>query len=305
MNVIDFKKITSAWEHSTEKFAFFRTWASNTYVSYGKLRDLDYTERSQITWNQRNFQQSPEYADWLFQWEILEYEDVLLLYSKMGWKLEPWMNEIPMEHNDDYDFFYYKITMSQIYDRLEAIEDDAEFCYALLCLISPISEDRKLYKEYVSKLITGLREAGLGSCLELENEKKQKAFIAMSFASGMNKARRRIEKAISDCGYEPTVIDVKEHNNQIVPEIYREIEASAFVVADLTGQRGGVYYEAGYAVAKGKELILCCRKDESDKVHFDVAQINTIFWDDEEELFERLKKRIQATVPIVFPEPVG
>ena len=40
---------------------------------------------------------------------------------------------------------------------------------------------------------------------------------------------------------------------------YRK-EESAFVIADLTGGRGGVYYEAGYAMAKGKQIILSCKK---------------------------------------------
>ncbi len=57
-----------------------------------------------------------------------------------------------------------------------------------------------------------------------------------------------------------------------------------------------VYYEAGYAAAKGKPIILSCRKNEQKEVHFDVAQINTIFWEDEIDLQERLEKRICATV---------
>ena len=71
---------------------------------------------------------------------------------------------------------------------------------------------------------------------------------------------------------------------------------NAFVIADLTGQRGGVYYETGYAVAKDKLLILSCKKSTEEKPHFDVAQINTIFWEDEGNLYSRLTKRIKATI---------
>ena len=87
---------------------------------------------------------------------------------------------------------------------------------------------------------------------------------------------------------------MKEHNNQIVPEIFKEIDDSEFVIADLTGHRGGVYYEAGYAMAKEKTVILSCRDGEN--THFDVAQINTIYWQNEDDLFERLIRRIKATV---------
>lgn len=55
----------------------------------------------------------------------------------------------------------------------------------------------------------------------------------------------------------------------------------------------GVYYEAGYARAKNKPLILCCKKDKNENPHFDVAQINTIFDKDEKDLTERLKKELK------------
>ena len=62
----------------------------------------------------------------------------------------------------------------------------------------------------------------------------------------------------------------------------------------------GAYYEAGYAQALGKQVIMCCRKSEFDsdkgRPHFDVAQKSMIVWKDEEELVERLRKRIEATV---------
>ena len=39
------------------------------------------------------------------------------------------------------------------------------------------------------------------------------------------------------------------------------------MIAELTGNRNGVYYEAGYATALGKEVIVAYR--EGEKVHFD------------------------------------
>lgn len=140
-----------------------------------------------------------------------------------------------------------------------------------------------------------LKGYGLEECERMLGNNK-KVFIAMWFDESMNKAKGQIKAAIRSCGYEPMIMDDKEYNNQIVPEIFKEIEDSKFVVADLTGHRGGVYYEAGYAVAKNKELILCCKKGED--IHFDVAQINTIFWENEQQLHARLAKRIKATIGI-------
>lgn len=122
----------------------------------------------------------------------------------------------------------------------------------------------------------------------------KKVFIAMWYDDSMKKAKGQIMSAIKSCGYEPVIMNSKEYNGQIVPEMFKEIEESKFVVADLTGNRGGVYYEAGYAVAKNKELILCCRHGE--EIHFDVAQINIIFWENEQELRAKLIRRIEATI---------
>ena len=138
--------------------------------------------------------------------------------------------------------------------------------------------------------------------LQENNLISPQGFIAMWFDSSMTTAKQKIIQAITDCKYNAMIIDDKEHNNQIVPEILYEIRKSKFIIADLTGQRNGVYYEAGYAQALGKQVILTCRNisanDESNglKPHFDVSQKNTIFWSDEEDLYCRLIKRIEATV---------
>jgi len=132
--------------------------------------------------------------------------------------------------------------------------------------------------------------------LEEQNKVIQQGFIAMWFDSSMEDARKKIIQVVEECGYLPRIIDLKEHNNQIVPEIFFEIKRSRFVLADLTGQRNGVYYEAGYAEALNKPVILSCKESDFENRHFDVAQKNTIQWKDLEDLYKRLKDRIKATV---------
>ena len=133
---------------------------------------------------------------------------------------------------------------------------------------------------------------------ELENQYKvnPQCFIVMWFDNSMTAVRESIKSAITECGYIPMIIDDKEHNNQIVPEILHEIKQSIFMIADLTEHRNGVYYEEGYAQALGKEVILSCKKDNFDNRHFDVSQKNTIKWNTPDELKEKLVKRIKATV---------
>ena len=136
--------------------------------------------------------------------------------------------------------------------------------------------------------------------LEENHQVVPQAFIAMWFDSNgtMDLARNKIKEAIITSGYAPVIIDEKQHNNQIVPEIFYEIKQSTFIVADLTKHRNGVYYEAGYAQALDKEVIVTCRKDEftARKVHFDIAQKNAIVWKNEDELYDKLLKRIEVTV---------
>ena len=131
---------------------------------------------------------------------------------------------------------------------------------------------------------------------KLQSKILPQAFIAMWFDYTMKRAREKIFEAIKACGYIPIIIDLKEHNNQIVPEIFSEIQQCSFMIADLTGQRSGVYYEAGYGQGIGKEVIMCCRKDDFINRHFDVAQKNTIVWENEDDLCNRLINRIKATI---------
>lgn len=125
-------------------------------------------------------------------------------------------------------------------------------------------------------------------------------FIAMSFDKSVEYIENAFKEAIKATGYTPIIIKDKEHNNYIMPEIFYAIEHAAGVVVDVTKENLGVYYEAGYALGKKKEVIVCCKeeifKDPEKKPHFDIAQKSMIIWKDEKDLIERLKSRINATI---------
>ena len=131
------------------------------------------------------------------------------------------------------------------------------------------------------------------------NEIKQ-GFIAMSYKPECNPILETFRAAIHESGYIAQVIGEKEHNHQIVPEMFFEIERSKFMVVDVTHQNYGAYYEAGYAQALGKEVIVCCSKEVFDnpetRPHFDIAQKAMIVWTDHADLKDKLKRRIEATV---------
>jgi len=80
-----------------------------------------------------------------------------------------------------------------------------------------------------------------------------------------------------------------------------EIQASDFVVADLSHDNLGAYWEAGYAEGLGKPVIYTCEqaKFEATKTHFDTNHHLTIVWDSEhpEDAGSALKATIRATLP--------
>ena len=122
-------------------------------------------------------------------------------------------------------------------------------------------------------------------------------FVAMAFAPDMKDVREAIKNALIACGYNPRVMDEIEHNHQIVLEMLYEIREARFVVAELTGHNNGAYFEAGYALGHGKEVIQVCQKEKfGEDGHFDVKQVNTILWDTTEDLTSKLIARIKATI---------
>ena len=167
-----------------------------------------------------------------------------------------------------------------------------------------------------------LTAEGLDEASEAASRKLyKKAFVAMWFTEEMDAVyQTTIKPAIKETGFDSLVISNKEHNNDINSEIIAEIKQSRFLVADLTGQRGGVYFEAGFALGLGipviwtcheewfnKEVIVtskvlvdgqekACQVKELRRTHFDVEHFPFIIWKTPEELSQKLKNRIRATI---------
>ena len=124
-------------------------------------------------------------------------------------------------------------------------------------------------------------------------------FVAMWFAPSMNVVwEQAFYPAIKRAGYSPLRIDKKEHNNKIDDEIMASIRGARFIIADFTGERGGVYFEAGFANGLGKPVIWTVRHEWLEKLHFDTRQFNHITWTDNnlKDLQDALTLRIEATI---------
>lgn len=130
--------------------------------------------------------------------------------------------------------------------------------------------------------------------LQKNTSNGRSALVAMKFGDETKKLREAIRKGVGNAGYIAVFIDEVQHNDFITPELLKHIRDSKFVVVDLTHLNNGAYFEEGYAMGLGKEVIQLCQKDV--KLHFDIAQKNTIIWNTEEDIPIKLTNRIKATV---------
>jgi len=120
----------------------------------------------------------------------------------------------------------------------------------------------------------------------------------MSFAEELDEAYLLgIKPAVEqDCGLIAIRMKELEHNQDICDRLLSEIRQAQFVIADFTGHRSGVYYEAGFARALGREVINCCRESDFDGLHFDTNHLNHIKWATAADLRQKLADRIRATI---------
>jgi len=128
-------------------------------------------------------------------------------------------------------------------------------------------------------------------------------FVAMAFTDSNGKpveatARDAIKSTLEKNDWLPIIVDEVEHNDGIMDKVLASINDSRFVIAELTYQKSGVYYEAGYAKGRGLPVIHIVSKEQLSLCHFDVKHLNLIVWQNIEDLKTKLENRIKATVLI-------
>lgn len=147
--------------------------------------------------------------------------------------------------------------------------------------------------------------------LQKNQTNNKHVFVSMSFSEATKETREAIRKGIIGAEMSPDFIDEIIHNHQIVPEMFRLIKDCRLLVLDITDPNYGAYYEAGYALGLGKEVIITCSRemfnkeyttDEEKKYakytrpHFDIAQKQILIWDNHDDLTKKLQEWIKAVV---------
>lgn len=131
------------------------------------------------------------------------------------------------------------------------------------------------------------------------------AFMAMQFGDEeLDRIYRGHFKAgVAAAGFDLKRVDEGQPAGLIDDRLRVEIRQCRFLIADLTHENRGAYWEAGFAEGLGKPVIYTCRKDVfEDKTrgtHFDTNHHLTVTWESDklDDAVERLKATIRATLP--------
>lgn len=175
---------------------------------------------------------------------------------------------------------------SEYIEKIKQFGDEFQYCENLVAWL------RQLYKrKYDSIEVPPIT-------------KRNQIFVAMMFSDETNDVYQNCyKKVIQSLNYACMRIDEKDYTGSIINEITSEISDSVALIADLTGNRGGVYYEAG--IARGLQLcnhpiklILTCKQEffDKEKVHFDVSGDNILLYTNVNDLSKKLEKRLKTVL---------
>lgn len=146
---------------------------------------------------------------------------------------------------------------------------------------------------------TLVRETRVGQTMT----KQLFAFVLMPFSSEFSDVYHLgIKQAVEDAGMLAERVDEQVfHAERMLERIYNQIDSCDFIIADMTGRNANVFYEVGYAHAKGKRCILLT--NNADDIPFDLKHHRHIVYDDIVSLKSRLFKDI-STIETELTSPI-
>jgi len=124
------------------------------------------------------------------------------------------------------------------------------------------------------------------------NTNKLFAFVLMPFDSSFDDTYQMgIKETASSLNIRAERVDEQIFREGILERIYRQIDISDIIIADMTGQNPNVFYEVGYAHAKEKICILLT--NNADDIPFDLKHHRHIVYGNSiETLRNNLKKEL-------------
>lgn len=124
----------------------------------------------------------------------------------------------------------------------------------------------------------------------------RQAFVIMKYGNELldEVFEKAIVPVLSGLGYTPVRADKASKPGEITAQIYDQINGSELVLADLTCRSPNCYFEAGYAYARSRSLILSAKK--GTKIPFNLTTHHFLLWKDAEDLAEQLKEYIEKNI---------
>jgi len=126
------------------------------------------------------------------------------------------------------------------------------------------------------------------------NASKNRVFVIMPFNPDFDDVwNGAIKRACQDNGFTPLRVDQVSLSSWITADVQEFIEKSTTVIADITGSNPNVLFELGYALAKAKDPIILCQRQDSGKVPFDISGIRRLEYIDSWQGIEQLTKDLK------------
>lgn len=126
-------------------------------------------------------------------------------------------------------------------------------------------------------------------------------FVMQPFDRGVFDKRydEILAPAIQAGGLDPYRVDRDPSVSIPIDEIEQQIRAADICLAEITVDNPNVWFELGYAIACGKEVVLVCSADRQSRFPFDVQHRHIITYRNDSprdfrELGEKVTARIQA-----------
>jgi len=129
------------------------------------------------------------------------------------------------------------------------------------------------------------------------------AFMAMAYGREQSEQAfsECFSKAVEEAGFNLLRLDKLPKAGHIDLRMRVEIRTAKFLVADLSDDNRGAYWESGFAEGLGRPVFYTCEETKFDqlKTHFDTEHLLTIKWSASN--FARAREELKAAIRNTFP----
>ncbi|MFM0695643.1 hypothetical protein PQQ64_25625 [Paraburkholderia graminis] len=142
------------------------------------------------------------------------------------------------------------------------------------------------------------------------------SFVLMPFSKDFDDIYQiGIKETAIDQGFVCERVDEQIYQESMLERIYRQIDLADVIIADMTGKNPNVFYEVGYAHAKGKLVILLT--SDSGDIPFDLKHHRHIVYQgsaltlrkqlstDLKWALKEIQRLRESRISVTLQEPVG